>query len=108
MITEVRQGRGPTLEPCRWRPQDVKLPDAAAQAEVAQVIVAEGLTRDEVAELVRAVRAKRPTPAARPDPVTLDLGDGMTFSIRWRKANGVGVLDALKRAMKQVKAMDAA
>ena len=39
-----------------------KLPDATLQAEVAQAVVAEGLTRTEVTELVQAVRARRPAP----------------------------------------------
>src|SRR3954453_12751807 len=39
-----------------------KLPDPALQAEVAQAVIAEGLTRTEVTELVQAVKARRPTP----------------------------------------------
>lgn len=68
-----------------------------------QVIVAEaaergGLRRQEVAELVEAMKARRPAPAARPDPVVIDLGDGCVVKVTWRKANGVPPLQALRRA----------
>jgi ParB family transcriptional regulator, chromosome partitioning protein len=83
-----------------------KLDDPAMQSEIARAVVAEGLVRDEVTELVRAVRAKRPAPAARPDPVTLDLGDGMTITVRWRKATGVGLAQLLRRALKLAQEQD--
>jgi ParB family chromosome partitioning protein len=77
-----------------------KLPDPAMQAEVAQAAVAEGLKRSEVAELVQAVKARRPAPAARPEPATFDLGDGIVVTVRWKKACPVGALQALRRAVK--------
>jgi ParB family transcriptional regulator, chromosome partitioning protein len=51
-------------------------------------------------ELVKAVRAKRPAPSPKPDPVTLDLGDGCTVQVRWKKANGLTAVQALRRALK--------
>ena len=77
-----------------------KLPHSEDRSVVAAAAVAQKLTRTEVDELVKAVRAKRPLPSLRPDPVTLDLGDGCTVQVRWRKANGLTIFQALRRAMK--------
>jgi ParB family transcriptional regulator, chromosome partitioning protein len=75
---------------------------------VARAVVDKGLTRAEVTELAKAVKAKRPVPAARPDPVTLDLGDGMTVTVRWKKATGVGAAQALRKALRMIAATEAA
>jgi ParB family chromosome partitioning protein len=77
-----------------------KLPDPAIQTEIAEAIVAEGLTRTEVTELVQAVKARRPATARRPEPVTIDLGD-CTVTVRWKKPSGTTVLQALRKAAKQ-------
>jgi ParB family chromosome partitioning protein len=77
-----------------------KLEGPAAQAELAQAAVAEKLTRSEVAEAVKAVRARRPAPMARPGPVTLDLGE-VAVKITWKKAVGITVVQALRRALKE-------
>jgi ParB family chromosome partitioning protein len=77
-----------------------KLPEPTMQAEVARAAVQEGLKRSEVAELVQAVKARRPAPATRPDPVIFDLGDGLSITIRWKKANGVDLVKALRLALK--------
>jgi ParB family chromosome partitioning protein len=77
-----------------------RLEDPAAQAEIAQAVVDQGLTRSEVAEVVKAVRAKRPAPSVRPDPVTFDLGDGSTVTLKWRKANGQTAAQLLRKALK--------
>lgn len=74
------------------------LDDPAEQGAVAAAVVEQGLSRSEVADVVRAVRARRPAPPPRPDPVTLDLGDGMVVTVKWRKANGVTAAQALKKA----------
>jgi ParB family chromosome partitioning protein len=81
-----------------------KLHDPAAQAAMAALAVAEGLTRAEVAESVHAVKAKRPAPAARPEPAAFDLGDGVVVTIRWKKACPVGAAQALKKSLKVVQA----
>jgi ParB family chromosome partitioning protein len=83
-----------------------KIPDAELQAEVAQAVVAEGLTRTEVAELVQAVKAKRPTPARRPEPLTMDLGD-CTVTVRWKRASDTTALQALRKAAKFIQAREA-
>ncbi|MBV8268035.1 MAG: ParB/RepB/Spo0J family partition protein [Planctomycetaceae bacterium] len=83
-----------------------KLPNPEQQRVVAEEAVASGLKRSEVAAVVQAVKAQRPAPAARPEPVTLDLGDGMTITIRWRKATGVTTAQLLKKALKMVQDRD--
>jgi ParB family transcriptional regulator, chromosome partitioning protein len=75
-----------------------KLEGADAQVAVAAQVVDQGLTRAEVAEVVKAVKARRPTPAARPDPVEVDLGDGVVVLVKYRKPSGVSPLQALRRA----------
>jgi ParB family chromosome partitioning protein len=75
-----------------------KLDGAEAQVAVATQVVDQHLTRAEVAEVVKAVRARRPSPAARPEPVELDLGDGIIVVVKYRKASGVSPLQALRRA----------
>ena len=77
-----------------------KLPDAAAQAEVARVVVSEGLTRSEVSELVQAVKARRPAAPRRPDPVSVDVGDCIV-TVRWKKASDVSTVQALRKAVRQ-------
>jgi ParB family chromosome partitioning protein len=77
-----------------------KIADPATQAEVAAAAVAGKLTRSEVAEVVQAVRSRRPSPPPRPDPVTLDLGDGVTITVRWKRAGPVSLVQALRRALK--------
>ena len=42
-----------------------------------------------------------PSPPPRPDPVTLELGDGVTVTVRWKKAGPVGLVQALKLAQEQ-------
>jgi ParB family chromosome partitioning protein len=79
-----------------------RLAEPELQLQVAQAAVAEGLKRDEVAALVRAVKAKRPAPAARPAPVEVDLGDGTVVRVSWKKANSTTALQALRRAVRQL------
>ncbi|HMB04954.1 MAG TPA: ParB/RepB/Spo0J family partition protein [Isosphaeraceae bacterium] len=79
-----------------------KLPDPAVQAEVAQAVMAEGLTRSEVTELVQAVKARRPAPAPRPEPVTIDLGDGILVTVKYRKPSTVSPVQALRRATRML------
>jgi ParB family transcriptional regulator, chromosome partitioning protein len=82
-----------------------KLPEPAMQAEVAQAIVDQGLTRSEVAEVVKAVRARRPA-QTRPDPVEVDLGDGITVAVRYRKPTTVTAQQALRKALKVLQDRD--
>ena len=80
----------------------LKFLGSVLQAEIAQAVVAGGLTRSEVSELVQAVKARRPAPAPRPEPVTLDLGDGTIVVVRWKKANTTNAAQALQKALKLV------
>lgn len=76
-----------------------KLPDPGQQAEVARAVVAEGLNRTEVGQVIQSIKARRPAPSPKPDPETIDLGDGITVTIKWRKPSPVGVVQALRRAL---------
>lgn len=78
-----------------------KLPGDVRE-EVANAVVAGGLNRSEVGELVSAIRAKRPAPSAKPEPVAIDLGDGTTVRIAWKKANGTDAIKALRLALRQL------
>jgi ParB family chromosome partitioning protein len=82
-----------------------KIADPAIQAEVAEAVVAGGLTRTEVTELVQAVRARRPSPSRRPEPITVDLGD-CTVTVRWKKASETTALQALRKAAKQIQGLE--
>lgn len=75
-----------------------KLPDPEQQRDLARATVDQGLNRSEVAEAVKAVRAKRPAPPSKPDPVMIDLGDGISVTIRWRKPSTVSALQAIRKA----------
>jgi ParB family chromosome partitioning protein len=78
-----------------------KLEDPAVQEEVAEAVVAEGLTRTEVTELIQAVKARRPAPARRPDPMMVDLGE-CSVTVRWKKQSAMTAVQALRKALKQV------
>ncbi|MBV8609900.1 MAG: ParB/RepB/Spo0J family partition protein [Singulisphaera sp.] len=80
-----------------------KVEDRDAQEELARAIVDEKLTRSEVAEVVRSVRARRPAPSRRPDPVVVDLGD-ITITVRWKRFSETTVAEALREALAQVDA----
>lgn len=76
-----------------------KLDDPADQQAVAAHIVAAGMNRSEVVEIVEAVKARRPvTRPAKPVPVEIDLGDGVTVTVRYRKTSTISPLQALRKA----------
>lgn len=75
---------------------------AQAQAQVARAVAEQGLNREELARVVSAVRAKRPSPAPRPDPVTIELDGGCSVTIRWRKAGGPDAIQALRQATRRL------
>jgi ParB family chromosome partitioning protein len=77
-----------------------KLEGPELQVQVAQAVADQGLSRAEVSELVGAIKARRPAPAAKPEPLQLDLGDGMALKLTWKKANGVDPVKALKIALR--------
>jgi ParB family chromosome partitioning protein len=83
-----------------------KLADPDAQRAVAEEAVASGLNRAEVAEVVEAVKARRPPPVkparTRPEPVEVDLGDGCTVIVRWKKPATLTAAQALRKALKVV------
>jgi hypothetical protein len=70
------------------------------QEEAAQAVVDQKLNRGEVTELVSAIRAKRPAPAVRPGPVTIEVEPGVSLTIKWKKAGGPDAVRVLKAALK--------
>ncbi len=64
-----------------------KLDDPREQSAIAEAVEGQGLARNEVVELVKSIKARRPSPAAKPEPVTLDVGP-CTVQIKWRKKAG--------------------
>ncbi len=78
-----------------------KLERPEDQVAVASAVEEQGLARDEVAELVKAVRARRPAPQAKPEPITIDLGP-CTVQVRWKRADPITALQALRRALKVI------
>jgi ParB family chromosome partitioning protein len=79
-----------------------KLPHPEQQLELARAAVAEKLTRSEVAEAVKAVRARRPSPEARPDPVEVEVEPGVLVVIRYRKPSSLTAVQALRKALKSL------
>ncbi len=80
-----------------------KLNDPQEQVVVAQAVVDQRLTRDEVGELVKAVKAKKRPAQSRPEPVAVDLGE-CTVTVRWKRAGELTATTALKRALDQIQA----
>jgi ParB family transcriptional regulator, chromosome partitioning protein len=73
------------------------------QVAMAERVVAEKLTRDQVADVVKARKAGRGAADRRPDPVTLDLGDCQVV-VRWKKASDVTAIQALRKALRMAQA----
>jgi ParB family transcriptional regulator, chromosome partitioning protein len=83
-----------------------RLEGPAAQAAMARAATAEGLTRDEVVQAVRAVKANRPAPAGRPAPVTVEL-EVASVSVKWKKGSeGMTAAQVLKKALKVLQDRD--
>lgn len=88
-----------------------KLDDPEAQAALALEAVERKLTRGEVAEAVKSsksAKSGRPAQASRPDPVEIDLGDGVVVVVKYRKASPVSVTQALRKALKVAQDRDRA
>ena len=77
----VQEARGAGRSGPLGRGRIARIPDVGLQSEVAQAAVAGGLIPASH-RLVRAVKSKRPAPAARPDPYVVDVGDGVTVTVR--------------------------
>ena len=55
-----------------------------------------------MAEAVKAVRARRPPPEARPDPVEIEVEPGVIVIIRYRKSSSLTAVQALRKALKSL------
>jgi ParB family chromosome partitioning protein len=83
-----------------------KLPADEQRIELAEAAVNEKLTRSEVAEAVKAVRARRPTPEARPEPVEVEVEPGISVVVRYRKSSPLTAVQALRKALRMLQERD--
>lgn len=87
-----------------------KLDDASAQRAVAERVVAERLTRSEAVEAIRRRQEGLPDPtprgARRPAPVEFRVADGVTVTVKYRKADRLTAVQALRLALKQAQALE--
>lgn len=81
-----------------------KLDDPEVQAEIARVATTEKLTRDQVAGVVQAIKARRPT-SIRPEPVTLDVGDG-TVVVKPKRGGASSAVQLLRKALRMMQEME--
>lgn len=81
-----------------------KLSDPSAQDEIAERVVAEGLTRNEVAEVVKARKAGKETPAKPIAKVEIRLDDGTKLVVSGPAAAGgpESIVAALRQGVKQM------
>ena len=82
-----------------------KLDDASEQQFMAKRVVAEKLTRQEAVEAVRG-RKEGQSLSERPAPVEFRVADGVTVTVKRRKADRMTVVQALRLALKQAQAME--
>lgn len=83
-----------------------RLPGPERQLELGRAAVAEGMTRTEVTEAVKALRGRRTPPEARPDPVEIEVEPGVTVVVRYRKASSLTAAQALRKALKSLQERD--
>ena len=91
-----------------------KLDDPAEQQEMAERVVAEKLTRQEAVEVVRRRKEKGASIASsapgrtgeRPAPVEFRVSDHVVVSVKYRKADRLSVVQALRLALKQAQALE--
>ena len=79
-----------------------KLDDADAQRDLAAQVVAEKLTRSEAVEAVR----RRQSGRATPHPVEFRVSDAVTVSVKYRKADRLTIVQALRLALKQAQSLE--
>jgi ParB family chromosome partitioning protein len=79
-----------------------QLPDPAERTELADLAVAEKLTKTDVREAVKAIKARKAPATKRPDPVTFDTGD-CTVTVKWKRAGGQDATAALRNALAQAR-----
>ena len=92
-----------------------KLDDPAAQSAMAEQVVAEKLTRQEAVEAVRHRKAGQPigsdavaVASARPAPFEVRVSDAVTVTVKYRKADRLTPVQALRLALKHAQAIEKA
>jgi ParB family chromosome partitioning protein len=83
-----------------------KLDDPDAQRAMAGQVVAAKLTRQEAVEAVR--RRKAGQPADRPAPLEIRVSDAVTVTVKYRKADRLTPVQALRLALKHAQALEKA
>ena len=83
-----------------------KLNDPAEQKDLAERVVSEGLTRQEAVESVRVRKSGGKGGAKRPEPVELFVNESITVVVKYRKANRLSVVQALRAALKIAQEME--
>jgi hypothetical protein len=72
-------------------------------------VVAEKLTRQEAVEAVRRRKAGQPAaPADRPAPFEVRVSDAVTVTVKYRKADRLSPVQALRLALKHAQAIEKA
>jgi ParB family chromosome partitioning protein len=75
------------------------------QTDLAERAVAEGLTRQEAVEAVRE-RKTAPSRSSRPSTVEIRVSEAVTVTIKYRKADRLTPVQALRLALKQAQATE--
>jgi hypothetical protein len=82
-----------------------KLEATADQENLAERVIADGLTRQEA---VDAVRERKVPPSRSRGPSTLEIrvSDAVTVTVRYRRGDKLTPVQALRLALKQAQAME--
>ena len=83
-----------------------KLKSPQEQKELAGRVVNEGLTRQEAVESVRDRKAGGKGGDQRPEPVELRVNDAVTVTVKYRKADRLTVIQALRAALKMAQELE--
>ena len=83
-----------------------KLTSPEAQRELAGRVVNEKLTRQEAVATVRDRKAGGKGGLQRPEPVELRVNDAITVIVKYRKADRLNVIQALKAALKMAQEIE--
>lgn len=88
-----------------------KLDDEADQRAMAERVVSEGLTRQQAVEAVRGRKEGRrnePNSSDRPASVEIRVSENVVVFVKYRKADRMSVVQALRQAIKQAQGQEQA
>jgi ParB family transcriptional regulator, chromosome partitioning protein len=84
-----------------------RLPTPDIQEQVSRAVVENRMTRSEATDAVRSILASRPEAEVRPQPVTIDVGDGVVVKVTFRKATTTTAIQALRKAARMAQGRSA-